>query len=175
MKKPKPTVGSFTTLAPPTSPQRKISSVLTVNPKSRTYSETKSSSEPTLADALQRGQQVLRQALAAEGGTVSLAEVAAQRNADNDQVLNDVQQGRLLAVDVPSEGLRFPRWQFRLQHLETILGAMSDFSPTEKLLFFLNTHTTLRGKTPIEVLSRRNGTPAAVLAAIEDYGVHGAS
>ena len=171
MKKPKPTVPSLTTLAPPTSPRSKINSVR----KSWTYSESKPSAEPTLADALQRGQQALRQALAAEGGTLSLAEVAAQRNTNQAQVRNDFEHGRLLAIDVPPEGLRFPRWQFQLQHLETILGAMSGFSTTEKLLFFLNTHTTLRGKTPIEVLSRRHGSPAAVLAAIEDYGVHGAS
>ncbi|HEX6900735.1 MAG TPA: helix-turn-helix domain-containing protein [Thermoanaerobaculia bacterium] len=129
-----------------------------------------------LAEARLRGIVARQRLLTAEGGTLSVQEVASLLNISRQAAYKRYRAGRLLAVDYGRHGLGFPAWQLVpggvLPGLEETLAALARLDPWMKFAFFLEENIATDGKTPLAAL--RKGRLNDVLRAAELHGKHGA-
>ena len=136
--------------------------------------ETKS--DARVQEALERGAEVRRKLIEAEGGSLSAENAARELNMTKAAVLKRYHNERLLAWrDEKQNAIRFPAWQFKdgkvLTGLETVLETLKsgprldDFG---RLLFFLSNSRFLGGKRPLDCL--REGELHKAVQAAEGYG-----
>lgn len=126
-----------------------------------------------LAEARLRGI-VAQEALAAD--SYSAAEVAELLGISRQAVDKRRVEGKLLALDPPKRGNRYPSWQFGdrgvVEGLEQVLTALEGHDAWARARFMTSSNARLGGKTPIARL--RSGDVAAVVRAAETFAVHGA-
>jgi hypothetical protein len=123
-----------------------------------------------------RGLAVRERMLEAEGGVIPATTVAKLLGISPQAVQKRRQRGQLLAIPVGRRRYLYPQWQFTdsgtLTGLEATLETLRDHDAWTKLAFFLAPNSKLNGCTALHAL--RQGDSAAVIAAAETYGEHGA-
>lgn len=129
-----------------------------------------------LALAVARGLETRQRLTEAEGGSLSSEEVARLLRLSKTAVLKRLEAGRLLAWrEERLQAARFPRWQFSehghvLAGLEEVLNCLNQDSGLDvwgKILFFLQTKTSLGEKRPLDLL--RAGKVKEVCLAAQAY------
>ncbi len=131
--------------------------------------------EDKLANALARGLPVREKMAAEEGGSMSAEETARCLGFTKQSVLNTYHAGKLLGWRTEKQGaIRFPVWQFaehrRLPGLQAVLAKLNEGQILDdwgKIGFFLQTHGTLNGRRPLDIL--REGRVDPVIKAAEAY------
>jgi hypothetical protein len=127
-------------------------------------------------EALERGAEVRRKLMEAEGGSLSAQNASRGLNMTKAAVLKRYHKGRLLAWrDEKQNAIRFPVWQFKdgkvLTGLETVLETLKagpQLDDIGRVLFFLSNSRFLGGKRPLDCL--REGELHKAVQAAEGYG-----
>jgi hypothetical protein len=130
-----------------------------------------------LAPARQRGLDARAQLLEAEGGTLTVREVANRLGIVQRAVEERRRAGQLLAFPMRRIRYVYPVWQFRshglLPGFEETLMALGTPNPWARAAFFLAKNVYLNGVSPLAEL--RRGHVADVLRAARADGEHGAA
>lgn len=130
-----------------------------------------------LRPARLRGLQARDDLLAADGGTVAADQVGKRLGISVQAVEKRRAAGKLIALEVPRRGHRFPAWQFEggglLPGMEEILKLLADHPPLAQMRFFLSGSRRLSGERPLDVL--RRGELEPVRRAARTFGEHGAA
>lgn len=117
---------------------------------------------------------VAQERLAAE--TLSASEVAELLGITRQAVDKRRSEGKLLAIEPPRRGNRYPAWQFTkrgvLEGLNVVLDALREHDPWVQVRFMTSGNARLGGKTPLAKLEA--GDVEAVVRAAEMLDVHGA-
>ena len=122
---------------------------------------SKPSRQDKLALALARGLEARQQLAKAEGGSLSSAAAAHLLHISKTAVLKRLEAGRLVAWRQGCrQAARFPRWQFDrrgrvLAGLEAVLEILNRRGRLDawgKILFFLQTKSSLGSKRPLDLL-----------------------
>lgn len=133
--------------------------------------------DTVLSNARQRGHRVRAQLLEAEGGTLTVKEVAERLGTVQREIDERRRIGRLVAFPARRVRYVYPAWQFgpdgTLTALEEILAALDVRNPWQQAAFFLAKNVYLGGASPLA--ERRRGNVAAVQRAARAYGEHGAA
>jgi hypothetical protein len=116
-----------------------------------------------LAKAMARGMSVRQKMAVDEGGSQSAEETARQLGITKQSVLNLYHAGKILAWRTEKQGaLRFPAWQFvedhRLPGLSAVLAELNAARVLDdwgKIGFFLQTHGSLNGRRPLDLLRQK--------------------
>lgn len=130
-----------------------------------------------LAPARQRGVDNRTRLLAAEGGTLTVRDVAARLGVVQRVVEERRRAGTLLAF--PARGIRYvyPAWQFGahglLPGVEEVLTILETRDPWVRASFLLAKNAYLGGAAPLDEL--RRGHMAEVRRAAQAYREHGAA
>jgi len=131
------------------------------------------SREDKLARAVLRGLEARQQLAEAEGGSLSSEDASRLLRISKTAVLKRLDAGRLLAWrEERLQAARFPRWQFDehgrvLAGLEEVLEILNQDDRLDawgKILFFLQTKSSLGEKRPLDLL-REGNLKQACLAA----------
>lgn len=126
-------------------------------------------------EAQLRGVRSRDRLLTAEGGALSVKDVAQRLHITRQAVDARRKKGKLLALNTGRWGYAYPGWQFDdegvLPGLEQILRALADLDPWTQLAFMLNPNSRLGGTSPLAEI--RRGHIAKVLSAAEAYGEQG--
>jgi hypothetical protein len=126
--------------------------------------------------AVARGLEERQNLAEAEGGSLSSEEVARLLRISKTAVLKRLEVGRLLAWrEERLQAARFPRWQFDehgqvLAGLTEVLDCLNQDQGLDawgKVLFFLQTKTSLGDKRPLDLL--REGKVVEVCQAAQAY------
>jgi len=134
----------------------------------------RASRQNKLALALVRGLEARQRLAEAEGGSLSSGEVARLLGISKTAVLKRLEAGRLLAWrEERPRAARFPCWQFNrrgqtLAGLEKVLKVLSRGNRLDawgKILFFLQTKTSLGEKRPLDLLREGRLEDARLAAA----------
>src|SRR6266478_2080869 len=134
------------------------------------------SREDKLARAAIRGLEARQQLAEAEGGSLSSEDAARLLRISKTAVLKRLDAGRLLAWrEERLQAARFPRWQFDehgrvLAGLEEVLDILNQDERLDawgKILFFLQTKSSLDDKRPLDLL--RDGRLKEVCLAAHAY------
>jgi hypothetical protein len=137
---------------------------------------TRETRQDKFALAVARGMEARQKLAEAEGGSLSSEEVARLLRISKTAVLKRLETGRLLAWrEERLQAARYPRWQFDeygqvLAGLEDVLGYLNQDEGLDawgKILFFLQTKTSLGGKRPLDLL--REGKVKQVCQAAQAY------
>lgn len=137
---------------------------------------TRETRQDKFALAVARGMEARQKLAEAEGGSLSSDEVARLLRISKTAVLKRLEAGRLLAWrEERLRAARFPRWQFDehghvLANLEDVLECLNQDQGLDawgKILFFLQTKTSLGGKRPLDLL--REGKVKQVCQAAQAY------
>jgi hypothetical protein len=132
--------------------------------------------EPLLMARL-RGIQAKQQLVKAEGGALSVEEVAKILSMSRQAVDKRRRSGQLIAVNIGRRGYAYPAWQFgengTIQGLETVLQSLRGHDEWMQLAFMLNANIRLNGRRPLDEL--RQGRVEAVREAAKAYGEQGAA
>jgi biotin operon repressor len=133
--------------------------------------------EDPLLTARLRGIEAKQQLLKAEGGILSVEEVAKLLSISRQAVDKRRRSGQLIAVSPGRRGYAYPAWQFTengtLPGLQTILQALRHHDEWMQIAFMLNANTRLKGRRPLDEL--RQGQVDAVVEAAKAYGAQGAA
>jgi hypothetical protein len=133
--------------------------------------------ENPLARARLRGLDARTRLLEAEGGPLTVDEVARLLRITRQAVDKRRRVGRLLGLRTGRRGYAYPSWQFSnegmLSGLEEVLADLHGHDPWTQVGFFLNGNVRLGGKTPLAEL--RRGHVEAVRRAARVYGEQGAA
>ena len=126
--------------------------------------------------AVARGMEARQKLAEAEGGSLSSEEVARLLGISKTAALKRLEAGRLLAWrEERLQAARFPRWQFD-EHGQVLAGFKEVLDGLHqdpgldawgKLLFFLQTKSSLGGKRPLDLL--RQGKIRQVCQAAQAY------
>jgi hypothetical protein len=136
----------------------------------------KASRQDKIALALARGLEARQQIAEAEGGSLSSDEVARVLGISKTAVLKRLEAGRLLAWrEERLQAARFPSWQFDkhgqvLAGFEAVLQILNRDERLDawaKVLFFLQTRSSLGDKRPLDLV--REGRLEEVRLAAEAY------
>lgn len=130
-----------------------------------------------LAMARFRGVIAMRELLHAEGGALSVVDVADLLGITRQAVDKRRHAVQLLAVQVPKRGFLYPAWQFTdagtvLAGLVEVLKALREHDPWAQARFFLAGNHRLKSKRPLDLL--RSGDLEPVLVAASAFGEQGA-
>jgi hypothetical protein len=122
---------------------------------------TRETRQDKFALAVARGMEARQKLAEAEGGSLSSEEVARLLRISKTAVLKRLEAGRLLAWrEERLQAARFPRWQLDehgqvLAGLTEVLDALNQDQSLDawgKILFFLQSKSSLRGKRPLDLL-----------------------
>lgn len=132
---------------------------------------------PYLLRAQAQGLKARDDLLRAEGGTLTVAQVAKHLQVSRQSVDRRRRYNQLLAIPIGRHGYRYPAWQFTptgtLPGWAQVLAVLRDRDAWAKMIFFLSPNDRLEHHTPLAVL--RQGRTNDVVAAAEAYGEHGAA
>lgn len=131
-----------------------------------------------LLPARLRGLEARQQILEAEGGTMTVSEVAAMLGITRQAVEKRRKAGKLIALSLGKRGFAYPRWQFDAQGhvlagLEETLCDVSERDGWTQAIFMLRPNTRLEYHRPLDEL--RQGNLAEVRRAARSYLEHGAA
>ena len=130
-----------------------------------------------LLPARLRGLRAKRELLEAEGGALSVEQVAQLLGITRQAVDKRRRAGKLLALDTGRHGYAYPAWQLTsegtLPGPEDVLADLGVESPWMRAGFFLGGNVRLGGETPLAEL--RRGHVDQVRRAARAYGEHGAT
>jgi hypothetical protein len=136
----------------------------------------KGTRQDKFALAVARGWEARQQLVEAEGGSLSSEEVARLLRISKTAVLKRLEAGRLLAWrEERLQAARFPRWQFD-EHGQVLAGLPEALDCLDqdqgldawgKILFFLQTKSSLDDKRPLDLL--REGKLKEVCLAAQAY------
>lgn len=133
--------------------------------------------EDPLGPARVRGLRAKMNILQAEGGTLSVQEVAGVLGVTRQAVDKRRRAGRLLGIDLGRRGYAYPAWQFGpvgvLPGLTEVLAAFVIDSPWMQASWFLSENLYLAGDRPLDVL--RRGEVSKLVRAAQAFGEHGAA
>lgn len=133
-------------------------------------------SDPLAASHV-RGLLARSRLLEAEGGTISVDEVATILGISRQAVEKRRRAGRLIGLATGRRGYRYPSWQFGpnglLSGLVEALHAIDVNDEWMRASFFLNGNAYLGGESPLAEL--RRGHVADVIRAASAYGEQGAA
>lgn len=125
-----------------------------------------------LAPARLRGLRAKERLLAAEGGTLSAAEVSQILGITRQAVDLRRKRGKLIGLMLGRHSYAYPAWQFGpdgvLPGLEQVLSELARFDPWMQVVFMLGTNDLLDGETPLAEL--RRGNTESVIAAARLFG-----
>jgi hypothetical protein len=135
----------------------------------------KTTRENKLANALARGLSVREKMAEEEGGSMSADETARHLGVTKQSVLNMYHADTLLGWRTEKQGaVRFPIWQFsehtRLPGLQEVLAKLNEAQILDdwgKVGFFLQTHSNLDNRRPLDLLREKD--LESVLKAAEAY------
>lgn len=130
-----------------------------------------------LALARLRGLARREQLLAAEGGVVSVEDVARQLGITRQAVEKRRRAGTLIGLATGRRGYAYPAWQFDphtgvLVGLRDVLKALADHDPWMQAIFMLDPNDRLAGERPLDAI--RSGRVEEVVEAAQLFGEHGA-
>jgi hypothetical protein len=132
---------------------------------------------PHLLRAQARGLKARDDLLRAQGGTLTVVQVAKHLQVSRQSVDRRRRYNQLLAIPIGRHGYRYPAWQFSpagtLAGWAQVLAVLKDRDPWAKMIFFLSPNDRLEHHTPLAAL--RRGRTNDVVAAAEAYGEHGAA
>jgi hypothetical protein len=137
---------------------------------------TKKRREDKFALALARGWETHQKLAETEGGSLSSEETARLLRISKTAVLKRLEAGRLLAWrEERLQAARFPRWQFDehgqvLSGLTEVLDCLNQdpgLDAWSKILFFLQTRSSLGDKRPLDLL--REGKVQEICLAAQTY------
>lgn len=131
-----------------------------------------------LLPALLRGLEARQQILEAEGGTLTVSEVAAMLGITRQAVDKRRKAGKLIALSLGQRGYAYPRWQFTgdghvLPGLEEVLDELDLPDGWGQIGFVLSPNTRLSRKRPLDLL--RAGMIDDAIWAAGAYGETGAA
>ncbi len=131
-----------------------------------------------LLPARLRGLEARQQILEAEGGTMTVSEVAAMLGITRQAVEKRRKAGKLIALSVGKRGFAYPRWQFTsngelLPGLEDVLSDLEEHSAMAQTIFMLRPNTRLDGSRPLDAVRRGQFDDAR--RAAQTYLTHGAA
>lgn len=130
-----------------------------------------------LAPARLRGSDIRAQLLNAEGGVLTVREVAQRLGVVQRTVEERRRAGRLLAFPVRRVRYVYANWQFSphgmLPGFEEALLTLETNNPWARAAFFLGKNIYLNGASPLTEL--RHGKIADVMRAAQAYGEFGAA
>jgi hypothetical protein len=135
--------------------------------------ETATRLKDPLASARLRGLRLRERLLAAEGGSISAAEVADLLHISRQAVNKRRRAGHLIGLSIGRHGYFYPTWQFNergelLPGLKETLDILANHDPWMQAAFFLNPNASLNDVMPLALL--RSGDIAMVLHAARLYG-----
>lgn len=129
-----------------------------------------------LAAAKARGLKAKEELCKAEGGVISLELAAARLNKSQQEVDEDRDKGKLIALPTKEHRYDYPVWQFVngdiLPGLESVLAELSVRDGWMQVAFMVNANTRLNGESPLAMLKR--GDVQLVRQAARAYGEQGA-
>jgi hypothetical protein len=129
-----------------------------------------------LAPARLRGIETRQRLIEAEGGTLSVTEVAKILGVSRQAVDKRRQAGRLIGLKRGRRGYAYPAWQFTaggtIAGLEDVLDVLRGHDPWMQVTFLLDSNSRLEGSSPLAEL--RKGNTHAVREAALSYGEQGA-
>lgn len=132
---------------------------------------------PHLFQAQARGLEMRERLLRAEGGTLTVMQVAKHFHISRQSVDRRRRQGQLLAIPIGRHGYRYPAWQLTpggtLPGWAEVLAVLQNRDGWSKMIFFLSPNDRLQHRTPLAAL--RQGQVNDVVAAAAAYGEHGAA
>lgn len=138
--------------------------------------ETLKTDDP-LGPARLRGLNERARLLKAEGGTLTVDDVAEHLGITRQAVNKRRQQGTLIGLDAGRHGYLYPAWQFvregTLSGLEQVLEALEQHDAWMQHAFMLGRNARLGDITPLDAL--RNRRMEDVLKAARAFGEHGAA
>jgi hypothetical protein len=125
-----------------------------------------------------RGIGVKREILEAEGGSLTVSEVATLLGITRQAVDKRRRAGTLIGLQAGRRGYLYPRWQFTtdgalLSGLPELLADLAEFSPWMQAGFMLSPNLRLNNARPIDAM--RDGSIDSVRQAAQSYGEHGAA
>jgi hypothetical protein len=132
--------------------------------------------DPLLAARL-RGLEARQQILEAEGGTMTVSEVASLLGITRQAVEKRRKAGKLIALSLGRRGYAYPRWQFTVDRvlpgIDAVLGELDLPDGWGQVGFFLSPNTRLSQQRPLDVL--RAGDLDDAVQAAGAYGETGAA
>lgn len=91
------------------------------------------------------------------GGTFSLEEAAFKLDMNSEQIKKEITDNKLISVSINGEE-KVPAFQIKkfkkLNNLEDILSLMTNMESREKVLFLAEPAKYLKGKSPVEILTK---------------------
>ncbi len=130
-----------------------------------------------LANARLRGLKVKQELLEANGGCITVEEVASILGISRQAVDKRRRANKLIGINRGKHAIVYPIWQFNSQSviegLETVLAHLQDYDPWMQIAFMLEQNPRLEGKTPLEELHSKH--IEQVLSAVRVFGEQGAS
>jgi hypothetical protein len=128
-----------------------------------------------LDEAHLRGIRARDRLLTAEGGVISVMQVAKRLHMTRQAVDERRKKGRLIGLNTGRRGYAYPVWQFddegTLPGLEQVLRALTRVEPWSLVAFMLNRNSRLADETPLTEL--RRGRIDEVVEAASVYGEQG--
>lgn len=130
-----------------------------------------------LLPARLRGLEARQQILEAEGGTMTVSEVASMLGITRQAVEKRRKAGKLIALSLGQRGYAYPRWQFDadrvLPGLDAVLHELEMPDGWGQVGFLLSPNTRLKRRRPLDVL--RAGMIDDAIWAAGAYGETGAA
>jgi len=124
-----------------------------------------------------KGIEIKQKLLSAEGGVLSVNEVAKILRITRQAVDKRRQKGKIIGISLIRREYLYPSWQFSengiIEGLEKVLNELKNYDSWSQILFMLNPNMRLHGHTPLEEL--RKGNFELVQRASRAYGEHGAA
>lgn len=129
-----------------------------------------------LANARLRGLKVKQELLEANGGCITVEEVAKILGITRQAVDKRRRANKLIGISRGKHAYLYPIWQFNSQSvikdLEAVLAELKNYDPWMQIAFMLEPNLRLDGKTPLQELQSNNSEQ--VLSAIRVFGEQGA-
>ncbi len=131
-----------------------------------------------LLPAKLRGLEARQQILEAEGGTMTVSEVAALLGITRQAIEKRRKVGKLIALSLGKRGYAYPRWQFTadgrlLSGLEEVLCDLEEHTSMAQTIFMLGPTIRLDGQRPLDAI--RQGRITDARRAAKSYLEHGAA
>src|SRR5579875_117605 len=137
--------------------------------------EGKASDDDVITQAQLRGLEARQRMLDAEGGTLSVEQMARRLHLTRQAVDLRRRNRRLIGLPVGRHGYRYPAWQLGptgiWSWVPAVVEALSPHDPWQQVFFLLSPHPDLGGETPLNAL--RSGRTEQTLGLARTYARYG--